>query len=101
MFSPFFKKGGSLGIFKCSIQHCFICRPGDSTVLEDAGIEPRTVEVTLALAVRWSNHSARAHPYYGSTILVFFTFIKIRVLNFFAILCTLACKVCNMMQNPI
>jgi hypothetical protein len=21
-------------------QHCFICRPSDSTVLEDAGIEP-------------------------------------------------------------
>jgi hypothetical protein len=25
------------------IQHCFICRPSDSTVSEDAGIEPRTV----------------------------------------------------------
>ncbi len=24
-------------------QHCFICRPSDSTVSEDAGIEPRTV----------------------------------------------------------
>jgi hypothetical protein len=22
------------------IQHCFICRPSDSTVSEDAGIEP-------------------------------------------------------------
>jgi hypothetical protein len=32
-----------------------------STVLEDAGIEPRTV-ATLALAVRHSNHSARSHP---------------------------------------
>jgi hypothetical protein len=30
------------------IQHCFICGPSDSTVLEEAGIEPRTV-VTLAL----------------------------------------------------
>jgi hypothetical protein len=30
------------------IQHCFICRPSDSTVSEDAGIEPRTV-ATLAL----------------------------------------------------
>jgi hypothetical protein len=39
------------------IQHCFICRPLDFTVLEDAGIAPRTV-VTLALAVRRSNHSA-------------------------------------------
>ncbi len=25
------------------IQHCFICRPSDSTVSENAGIEPRTV----------------------------------------------------------
>ncbi len=37
------------------IQHC---RPSDSTVSEDAGIEPRTV-ATSALAVRSSNHSAR------------------------------------------
>jgi hypothetical protein len=44
------------------IQHCFICRPSDSTVSEDAGIEPRTV-TTTALAVRRSNHSARSHPH--------------------------------------
>jgi hypothetical protein len=25
-----------------NIQHCFICRPSDSTVPTDAGIEPRT-----------------------------------------------------------
>ncbi len=31
------------------IQHCFICRPSDSIVSEDAGIEPRTV-ATSALA---------------------------------------------------
>jgi hypothetical protein len=37
--------------------HCFICRPSDSTVSEDAGIEPRTV-ATSAWAVRHSNHSA-------------------------------------------
>ncbi len=37
------------------IQHCFICRPSDSTVPTDAGIEPRTV-ATGALAVRPSNH---------------------------------------------
>jgi hypothetical protein len=43
------------------IQHCFICRPLDSTVSEDAGIEPRTV-ATTALAVRHSNHSARSLP---------------------------------------
>jgi hypothetical protein len=36
------------------IQHCFICRPSDSTVSEDAGIEPRT-DATLALAVRRTN----------------------------------------------
>ena len=43
------------------IQHCFIYRPSDSTVSEDAGIEPRTV-ATTALAVRRSNHLARSHP---------------------------------------
>jgi hypothetical protein len=37
------------------IQHRFICRPSDSTVSEDAGIEPRTV-ATVALAVRHFNH---------------------------------------------
>jgi hypothetical protein len=42
------------------IQHCFIFRPSDSTVSEDAGIEPRTV-ATLALTVRRSNHSAKPH----------------------------------------
>ncbi len=30
------------------IQHCFICRPSNSIVSEDAGIEPRTY-ATLAL----------------------------------------------------
>jgi hypothetical protein len=29
----------------CCIQHCFICRPSDSTVSEDAGIEPKKVEI--------------------------------------------------------
>jgi hypothetical protein len=41
--------------FSYFIQHCFICRPSDSTVPTDAGIEPRTV-ATGALAVRRSNH---------------------------------------------
>ncbi len=41
--------------FPYSIQHCFICRPSDSTVPTDAGIEPRTV-ATSALAVRRSYH---------------------------------------------
>jgi hypothetical protein len=44
------------------IQHCFICRPSNSTVSEDAGIEPRTV-ATTTLAVRRSYHSARSHPH--------------------------------------
>ncbi len=30
-------------LFMFVIQHCFICRPSDSNVSEDAGIEPRTV----------------------------------------------------------
>ncbi len=53
----FFFWGGDLFLFFSSynIQHCFICRPSDSTVPTDAGIEPRTV-ATSALAVRRSNH---------------------------------------------
>jgi hypothetical protein len=31
------------------IQHCFICRPSNFTVSEDAGIEPRTVATKLRL----------------------------------------------------
>jgi hypothetical protein len=42
--------GGFFGLFS---MYC--CRPSDSTVSEDAGIEPRTI-ATLALAVRRSNH---------------------------------------------
>jgi hypothetical protein len=42
------------------IQHCFICRPSDSTVSVDAGIEPRTV--ATALADRRSVQLARSHP---------------------------------------
>ncbi len=44
------------------IQHCFIFRPSDSTVSEDAGIEPRTV-ATLVWTARRSNHLARSHPH--------------------------------------
>jgi hypothetical protein len=36
-----------------------ICCPSNSTVSEDAGIEPKTVAIS-ALAVRRSNHSARS-----------------------------------------
>ncbi len=55
---PFFFKyffGGFFSFCSYNIQHCFICRPSDSTVPTDAGIEPRTV-ATCALAVRRSNH---------------------------------------------
>jgi hypothetical protein len=37
------------------IQRCFICHPSDSTVSEDAGIDPRTF-ATFPLAFRRSNH---------------------------------------------
>jgi hypothetical protein len=56
-------------LFSYYIHHSFICRPTDSTVPTDAGIEPRTV-ATDALAVRRSNHLARSHP------LFFLFFIK-------------------------
>jgi hypothetical protein len=44
MKTKYFFLGGDFFFF-CSynIQHCFICRPSDSTVPTDAGIEPRTV----------------------------------------------------------
>ncbi len=44
------------------IQQCFICCPFDSTVSEDAGIEPRTA-ATFALACKHSNNSARSHSH--------------------------------------
>jgi hypothetical protein len=37
------KQGEFLLFFIYVIQYCFICRLSDSTVSEDAGIEPRTV----------------------------------------------------------
>jgi hypothetical protein len=54
----FFSQGDFLGFVSTqfSTVHCFICRPSDSTVPEDVGIEPRTV-ATSALAVRRSNLS--------------------------------------------
>ncbi len=53
--------------FSYYIQHFFICRPSDSTVPTDAGIEPRTV-ATGALTVRRSNHWARSHLLYSVII---------------------------------
>jgi hypothetical protein len=60
----FFFTGGTFWFFLLMyvIQHCFLCRPSDSTVSEDAGIEPRTV-ATMALTARRSNHLARFHPH--------------------------------------
>jgi hypothetical protein len=53
-----FKQGHYLNFFYALYQHCFICRPSDSTVSKD---EPRTV-ATSELSLRCSNHSARSHP---------------------------------------
>ncbi len=50
----------------------FICRPPDSTEMEEAGIAPRTVAF-LPLAVRPSNHSARSH--FISRAWVWFSFL--------------------------
>ncbi len=50
------------GFFMYCIQDCFICRPTDSIVSEDAGIEPRTVATTASTFKRRSNHSAKSHP---------------------------------------
>jgi hypothetical protein len=52
-------KGICLIFFMYVIQNYSICRPSDSTVSEDAGIEPRTV-ATLTLTARRSNNSARS-----------------------------------------
>jgi len=51
-------------IFACFIQHCFICRPSDSNVLQDAGIEHRTIEA-LALTIRRSNQTTRLDIFYN------------------------------------
>ncbi len=48
------------------VLHCFICRPSDSTVLEDAGIEHRTAAI-LSLTFRRSKHSARSRPVLSAT----------------------------------
>ncbi len=55
---------GFLGffLFMYVIQHCFFCRPSDSIVSEDAGIEPRTVPTLAIVSQTLSNHSARSHP---------------------------------------
>jgi hypothetical protein len=42
--------GGFFSICAYNIQHWFICRPSDSTVPTDAGIEPRTVATCALLS---------------------------------------------------
>jgi hypothetical protein len=54
-FWQFFRDFSGFFLFMYDIQHCLIFRPSDSTVSEEAGIEPRTV-ATTALAVRRSTH---------------------------------------------
>ena len=44
------------------IQHCCICCPSDSSMSEDAEIEPSTV-ATSALTFRCRNHTIRSHPH--------------------------------------
>ncbi len=51
----FFFLGGGGIFFMYYIQHCFICRPTESIVPMDAGIESRTI-APGGLAVRRSNH---------------------------------------------
>jgi hypothetical protein len=55
-----FFPGNVFGFFSSFVSvydYCFICRPSDSTMLEDAGTESRTF-ATSAFAVRRSNYSA-------------------------------------------
>ncbi len=60
----FLLKGFILFYFSYLIQQCFICCPSDSTVSEDAEIEPRRTVATSAFTIRQSNHSARSHPHF-------------------------------------
>ncbi len=48
------------------IRHCFLCRPSDSTVSEDAGTEHMTV-ATLSLTFTRSKQSARSRPVLSAT----------------------------------
>ncbi len=69
---------GNFCFCKYLIQHCFVCRPSDSTVSEDAGIEPRTV-ATWALTTL----GYRSHPQNAATshlaVTKFFQFLVIKM----------------------
>jgi hypothetical protein len=67
---------GLAWIFLNYIQHCFICRPPDSSVSEDAGIEPRTV-AALQLAFICFNLSTK----FSSIIRVFMPVIHAAPVN--------------------
>jgi hypothetical protein len=54
-----------LFLFMYVIQHCFVCRPSDSTVSEDAGIESSIVATLALTARRRSNHSAISLSHFG------------------------------------
>ncbi len=56
------------GLFIYFVQHCFICRPFEFTVSEDAGVEPGMLRLghcqSDALTTRLDLiHSARSHPH--------------------------------------
>ncbi len=53
------------------IQYCFICRPSDSTVSENVGIEPRTSCDFGICSQTLYNHSARSHPHWLDFIIDF------------------------------
>jgi hypothetical protein len=53
-----YKQDGFFFFFMCVIQHCFICRPSDSTVSEDAAFEPRTVSTSRMKQCNWLGISA-------------------------------------------
>ncbi len=58
----FFLKGIFSFFFLCALFNT--ASSPDSTVSEDAGVEPRTV-ATLALTARRSNHLARSHSHFA------------------------------------
>jgi hypothetical protein len=85
----YFFKGDFFNFFQYFIQHCFICRPSDFTVSEDAGIGPRTV-ATLALA--------KSHPVIfrcsGSNILLTIYFLSFAKRQFIFV-CPILCYICR------
>ncbi len=78
-FTYSFLKGDFWIFFLYFMQHCFICRPSESTESEDAGIQPRTV-ATTALVVTRSNHSARSHSHSARSHSYYFHSIPYRTL---------------------